>query len=90
VLVVEVLSPHTRLDHVGLKGARLCRAGCPHCWLVDPESPSVTCLALCNGVYTEVAVSENDRQVELREPFPFRLNARPFVSDGDAGRPRRR
>lgn len=39
VLAIEVHSPSTRLVDLELKRARLELAGCPHYWLVDPDTP---------------------------------------------------
>ncbi|WP_353057959.1 Uma2 family endonuclease [Propionimicrobium sp. PCR01-08-3] len=62
--------PSTRGVDLMLKRERLQRAGCPHYWLVDPDEPSVTALALHNGVYREVA------RAAAHETFSVRLLCR--------------
>ncbi|MEJ2856450.1 MULTISPECIES: Uma2 family endonuclease [unclassified Saccharothrix] len=84
VLAVEVHSPRTRLVDLELKRAKLEESGCPHYWLVDPDLPALRCLALRDGVYEEVAVSEGATVVELDEPFRVRLSALSLVSDTPA------
>jgi Uma2 family endonuclease len=81
VLAVEVHSPSTRLIDLELKRVRLQEAGCPHYWLVDTEIPQLRCLALRDGVYVEVAVSQGDKPVFLDQPYPIRLSAESLVSD---------
>ncbi|XVV05138.1 Uma2 family endonuclease [Actinosynnema sp. CA-248983] len=81
VLAVEVHSPRTRLVDLQLKRAKLEEAGCPHYWLVDPDLPALRCLALRDGGYEEVAVSEGAAVVELDEPFRVRLSALSLVGD---------
>ncbi|WP_158840666.1 Uma2 family endonuclease [Saccharothrix deserti] len=81
VLAIEVHSPRTRLVDLELKRTRLQQAGCPHYWLVDPDAPSLRCLALRDGEYEEVAVSEGSTVITVTEPFEVRLSAYGLVSD---------
>lgn len=70
LLAVEVLSPSTRGVDLMLKRERLQRAGCPHYWLVDPDEPSVTALALYDGAYRETAHAAADETFCVTAPFP--------------------
>ncbi len=65
---VEVHSPRTRLVDLELKRVKLGEAGCPHYRLVDPDLPALRCLALRDGAYEEVVLSEGAAVVELDEP----------------------
>ncbi len=55
LLVVEVLSPSTRLTDLGTKRLAYEAAGVPAYWLVDPGEPSLTVLRLGDGGYAEEA-----------------------------------
>lgn len=81
VLAVEVLSPRTRLVDLELKRAKLQEAGCPHYWLVDPETPWLRCLTLKDGGYVEVGYSAGDEQVDLTAPVVITLTAQGLVAD---------
>ncbi len=74
VLAVEVHSPSTRLVDLELKRARLQEAGCPHYWLVDPDIPTLRCLALRDGRYVETHSLAGEEFAELAEPYPVRLS----------------
>jgi Uma2 family endonuclease len=51
VLVVEVLSPSTRITDLNNKKALYERAGVPRYWVVDPEVPGLDVFALEGGRY---------------------------------------
>lgn len=69
VLLVEVLSPSTRLVDLHAKRAAYAENGCPFYWVVDPGAPSVTCLELLEGRYREVARGEGAGRVQIERPF---------------------
>jgi Uma2 family endonuclease len=68
-LVVEVLSPSTRLADLTLKRSAYERAGVPHYWVVDPAVPSVTALALGPSGYEEVASAAGTEPFTADAPF---------------------
>jgi Uma2 family endonuclease len=55
LLVVEILSPSTRLSDLGTKRLAYQAAGVPAYWVVDTEEPSLTVFRLEDGVYREDA-----------------------------------
>jgi Uma2 family endonuclease len=55
LLVVEILSPSTRLIDLNLKKARYERAAVTSYWVVDPDRLRLTAWELRDGVYVEVA-----------------------------------
>jgi Uma2 family endonuclease len=69
LLVVEVLSPSTRLFDLKLKRARYELAGCPSYWVVDPDVPSVTAWQLVDGRYVEAASAMGDEPFAVSAPF---------------------
>jgi Uma2 family endonuclease len=73
LLVVEVLSAHTRRIDLGLKRSRYEAAGCPSYWVVDPEVPSVTAWELRNGAYHLVGEAKADESLDLSPPFPLTI-----------------
>jgi Uma2 family endonuclease len=68
LLVVEVLSPSTRLTDLGTKRLAYEAAGVPTYWLVDPVSPSLTVLRLHEGRYAEEAEVVTDERYETSQP----------------------
>lgn len=70
LLAVEVLSPSTRRIDLLLKRDRLQAAGCPSCWLVDPDEPSMTALELRDSEYEEVARVTGDGSWTAPRPCP--------------------
>lgn len=72
LLVVEVLSPSSRLIDPLVKRAKYQAAGVPAYWIADPADRSVTVLELVEDRYVEVAVVV-DGQVSVERPFPLTL-----------------
>jgi len=77
-LVVEVLSPSTRLFETHVKRARFERAGIPSYWIVDPISrPAEAALVVWelgeDGSYRQVAKAVGDEQVVLAQPYPVTI-----------------
>ena len=80
-LVIEILSPNTRLVDV-FHDARFARAGCPSFWLVDLEMPAVTAYALDGDTYCQIA------HVTGEQPWaavPLRRHDRPGPAHRPAG-----
>src|ERR1700761_438060 len=77
VLVVEVTSPGSELVDRAVKRAVYARHGVPHYWLLDPEVPALTVLALGDdGDYRTVAdVVGAERFVAVR---PFAVEFSPL------------
>lgn len=70
LLVVEVLSPTTRRRDLLGKWNVYAEAGVPSYWLVDPVEPSLTVLALRDGVYVESGRISRSEELVVAEPFP--------------------
>jgi Uma2 family endonuclease len=80
LLVVEILSPSTRLTDLGTKRLAYQAAGVPAYWVVDPEEPSVTVFRLDDDVYREDAKVVGDAVYRAEWPavvevVPARLAA---------------
>ncbi|RHW27222.1 Uma2 family endonuclease [Nocardioides immobilis] len=75
LLVVEILSPSTRLIDLNLKKARYQRAGVPSYWVVDPDPLRLTAWDLRDGSYVEVA--DVGRGDEWTAALPFAVTVRP-------------
>ncbi len=75
LLVVEVLSPSTRLTDLTLKRGAYERAGVPAYWIVDTEAPSLTVLRLREGRYVDVAAAAGAD--EYAADFPFEVTVVP-------------
>lgn len=60
LLVIEVLTPSTRLIDLNLKRARYGAAGCPSYWVIDPEALTLTAWELRGGEYVEADYVEAD------------------------------
>lgn len=71
VLVVEILSPSTRLVDLGLKKARYEVAGCPSYWVVDPVAPAITVWELVDGAYVERAHVTGSVPLSVVHPYPL-------------------
>ena len=70
LLVVEVLSPSTRLYDLGTKRLAYEAAGVAAYWIVDPDEPGLTVLHLEDGRYVETAEVSGDQAYEAARPFP--------------------
>jgi Uma2 family endonuclease len=55
LLVVEILSPSTRVQDRGVKAQRYAELGVTHFWIVDPDQSVLECFRLANGAYEPVA-----------------------------------
>ena len=69
LLVVEVLSPSTRLTDLGTKRLAYEAAGVPSYWLVDPHQPSLTVLHLGASHYIEEATVVAHDPYQATRPF---------------------
>lgn len=69
VLVVEILSPSTRLNDLGTKRLAYQAAGVPVYWVVDPEEPSLTVFSLEAGTYAESAKVTGEGTYRADSPF---------------------
>jgi Uma2 family endonuclease len=69
LLVVEVLSPSTRLSDLGTKRLAYQAAGVPTYWVVDPDEPSLTAFRLDAGLYIEQGTVSGDAVYHSEVPF---------------------
>jgi len=69
LLVVEVVSPSTRLHDYNVKFARYERACIPSYWVVDPDELRLTAWELRDGRYVEVA-DLTDGDWTAAQPYP--------------------
>ena len=74
LLVVEVISPSSRLMDPLVKRAKYEAAGVPSYWIADPDGPRLTVLELHDGAYVEWATLEAGGSVRLERPFPLRVD----------------
>lgn len=75
LLVVEVISPSSRLMDPLVKRAKYQAAGVPAYWIADPTGPRLTVLELEAGRYVERA-SVGIEDVTLTLPFPVTVHLR--------------
>lgn len=68
-LVIEIQSPSTRRVDLLLKRSAFESAGVPDYWLVDPDVPSLTHLALVDGIYVEAARVIGNEAFHATRPF---------------------
>lgn len=73
VLVVEVLSPSTRVKDLVLKRALHAEAGIASYWVVDPATATVTVLQLAGDAYVETARAAGPVVLRVDTPFPVEL-----------------
>lgn len=66
LLVVEILSPSTRVQDRGAKARRYAQLGIPHYWLVDPEIPRIECYRADSERY--VLLLESEGQASTPHP----------------------
>lgn len=77
LLVVEVISPSSRLIDPLVKREKYQQAGVPAYWIADPDEPRLTALELAGGQYIERAVvSGADNEVTLQRPYPVTVHLR--------------
>jgi Uma2 family endonuclease len=74
LLVVEVISPSSRLMDPLVKRAKYESAGVPSYWIADPQVPRLTVLELQRGRYVERAVIGAGDRVRLDRPFPVAVD----------------
>ncbi|GAB3949351.1 Uma2 family endonuclease [Kribbella albertanoniae] len=72
LLVVEIISPHTRLIDRHLKRQVYLEAGLPSYWIFEPEDRVLTVLELENGQYIEQTFKD-DEVFDAPLPFPVRI-----------------
>ena len=58
LLLVEILSPSTRIQDRTTKARRYAQLGVPHYWLVDPDVPRIECYRAESGRYAQLAQAE--------------------------------
>lgn len=80
LLVVEVLSPSTRLTDLGSKRMLYERSGVSDYWIVDPAVPRLTALRLEGDTYGEVAVVEAGGAHDAVTPFPVRIRPTDLIA----------
>lgn len=82
LLVVEVLSPSTRLTDLGTKRLAYEAAGVPAYWVVDPIRPSLTVLHLRGGRYAEHVTVSGDTPYPATYPFEVTVVPAGLVDPG--------
>lgn len=80
LLVIEVLSPSTRLTDLGSKRMLYERSGVGDYWIVDPQVPCLTALRLEDGTYREVAVVDGDDEYQASTPFPVQIRPSDLIA----------
>ena len=79
VLVVEILSPSTRLVDLHTKKAAYEAAGCPAYWVVDPSAPSITTWTLRGAAYVETGRASGEAILVAHVPFEVTVVATELV-----------
>lgn len=74
LLVVEILSPSTRLIDLNLKKARYERAGVASYWAVDPDPLRLIAWELSDGAYAEAADVAGDGSWRAERPFAVTIS----------------
>lgn len=72
-LVVEVLTPATRIWDLSLKREIYAEAGVPSYWIFDPAEALLTDLELVGGRYVERAQTKGTDAFDAKLPFPVRI-----------------
>jgi Uma2 family endonuclease len=80
LLVIEILSPSTRLRDLGLKRRAYEEAGLPWYWIVNADKPRLTVLRLVDGRFVEHAVVEGDEAYVATEPLAVTVVPSALVS----------
>lgn len=73
LLVIEVLSPSTRITDVVLKRGLYEQADIPSYWFLDPDRQELTVLDLSDGRYICQAVVQGEETFHATLPFPTRI-----------------
>ena len=75
LLVVEVLSPSTKLVDLNTKKAAYQRLGVPSYWVIDPIDPCLTVFELDGNdfQYEKVAEIKGNKAYDATQPFPIRI-----------------
>jgi Uma2 family endonuclease len=79
MLVVEVISPETRLADTNLKPGVYEEHGVEHYWIVDPAGPSIQALRLVDGRYRVVAGATGAETFQVSEPVPMSFEPRALL-----------
>ena len=74
LLVVEVISPSSRLMDPLVKRAKYEQARVPAYWIADPVAPRLTVLELHRKVYVERAVLGPGDTVTVERPYPVTIS----------------
>jgi Uma2 family endonuclease len=69
-LVVEVLSPGTRRNDLGVKLHAYARAGLPWYWVVDPAATHLRVFERVGDTFAERASVVGDEPFTATQPFP--------------------
>jgi Uma2 family endonuclease len=80
VLVVEVLSPHTRRRDQTIKRSLYENNGVEHYWLVDPAGPSIEALRLIRGRYAVVAQAGPGETFRVADPVQLSFDPELLLS----------
>lgn len=83
LLVVEILSPSSRLSDLGTKRLAYEAAGVPIYWVIDPEEPSFSAFRLEAGTYLEEATVVGDAAYRSEFPFPVEVVPARLVPTAD-------
>jgi Uma2 family endonuclease len=73
LLVIEILSPSTRLTDLGTKRLAYQRGGAPVYWVIDTDEPSLTVFRLQDGVYIEEASTVGGAVYRTESPFAVEI-----------------
>lgn len=75
LLVVEVISPSSRLMDPLVKREKYQSAGVPSYWIADPGAGRLTVLELVDGSYeTRAVIGDSGDEVHLERPFPVTVH----------------
>lgn len=80
VLVIEVLSPSTRLIDLGSKRLAYGEGGVGAYWIADPVAPSVTMIRWDDGAEHERTVAGGD-SADADSPFPVSVSPAALIDD---------
>lgn len=73
ILVIEILSPSTRLYDLNLKKSRYEAARIAHYWVIEPQSGDLWVWTLDGAQYRQVAEVTGDSTFSAEAPFPVTL-----------------